>query len=380
MKKPLICQISDFSPEYGGSFIEALLSLARHCRDKMGLETLCLFPGESRGKAWLQKFDEEGTRYAFIPRRRTFPFYLDSLLRNNTPLLFHSHFSTFDLAAVFAKLIFYRKAQVVWHFHSSGILTTRQRIKDLFKVQLIARSFVSRFIAVSDDAYHYTMKRGYLRNNTSLVYNGINTSRFYFHAFNRQRIRNSLGVKGDQVVFLLLGWDPFRKGVDLFIRAAEATARAHQSAVFLIVGRKETKEFVSRCEGLSSLGTSLRVIDPVIDFPLFLSGIDVFVSPSRREGLSYAVLEAMAAGRVIISSDSPGVRSTYANSAGVWIFPQEDWKRLAQLFRMACEFSALEWTNFGRLNSEYVAEHHSLETWTKCIAGIYGELIGNESG
>jgi len=178
----------------------------------------------------------------------------------------------------------------------------------------------------------------------------------------------------------LLGWDPFRKGVDLFIRAAEATARAHQSAVFLIVGRKETKEFVSRCEGLSSLGTSLRVIDPVIDFPLFLSGIDVFVSPSRREGLSYAVLEAMAAGRVIISSDSPGVRSTYANSAGVWIFPQEDWKRLAQLFRMACEFSALEWTNFGRLNSEYVAEHHSLETWTKCIAGIYGELIGNESG
>src|SRR5215475_13354283 len=99
VSQPVICQLSDFAPEYPGSFVESVLFLARQCKRKLQIETLCVFPARARERKWLARFDDEGVRYAFVPGKRHVILPLRRLLEAFHPVIFHSHFETFDIAA-----------------------------------------------------------------------------------------------------------------------------------------------------------------------------------------------------------------------------------------------------------------------------------------
>jgi hypothetical protein len=118
MNTPVICQLSSFSPAYPGSFVDSLLQLSRTCRHALRLETLFVFPDRARPRKWLEKFDQEHLKYAFVPGNRDILASLRQVLKGFEPVLFHSHFSRFDLAAVLVKLALYRDSKVVWHLHS----------------------------------------------------------------------------------------------------------------------------------------------------------------------------------------------------------------------------------------------------------------------
>jgi len=119
----------------------------------------------------------------------------------------------------------------------------------------------------------------------------------------------------------------------------------------------------------------LRVIDTTDNFPLLLNGIDVFVASSRTEGLSYAVVEAMAAGKLILCSDIPGVREIIGGAEGVWLFPSKDWAKLAQLMQKAMKLSPTEREYLGLLNSQYVATRYSVDGLAKRMMEIYSGLF-----
>ncbi len=379
MKNAVICQLSDFSPEYGGSFADSLLCLARYCRQEMQLETLCVFPEAARGRAWLRRFNSEQIKYAFVPQKRNIISPLRTLLSGLKPLIFHSHFETFDVAPMFLKLLEYRDAKIVWQLHSVAQLTLRQRIKDAVKVKVLARMLGDAYIAVGDGAYRNAIDRGFPSVRLFNNHNAINIGRFSPDGKRRERLQALLGARR-KTVFLLLGYDPLLKGVDLFVKAAENLNRnASQDSLFLIVGRQETREFVSNLPESSRLNGTLRVVDPTDEFPLLLSGIDVLVAPSRREGFGYAVVEAMAARKLILCSDIPGIRDSYGKSHGVWLFPSEDWEQLTLLMRKAATLSPAEREYLGKINSDHAAVYYSLDAWVKKMGLVYTRLL-NDAG
>ena len=376
MKKPIICHLCDFSPEYPGSFVDSLLSLARCCRDKMRIETFCFFPEEAKGRLWLKRFDQEGIQYAFVPRARNVIFDIQVVLQNYNPLIFHTHFFLFDISAVLLKFLFYRTSKIIWHYHNPTGSTFWSRIKDTIKIRFIARYLGDGCIAVGDGVYRSLIESGLPLEKLVLIHNSINMTRFAPSNEARKYIRESFGILRNQIAFLLLGWDPIRKGVDLFVKAADKTIQKNgQGSFFIIVGRDETREFVSKLSESSQFGPALRVIDPVEDFSLLLNGVDVLVSSSRSEGLSYTVLEAMAAGKLILCSDIPGVRETFGRSKGAWLFPTEDWKILSGLMKRAVEIPSPEREFLGQANSQYVKEHYSLEIWAERMGEVYSTLL-----
>src|SRR5688572_6005617 len=376
MQKPVICQLSDFGPEYPGSFVDSLLYLARHCKESLHLETICVFPERARGRKWLKRFDSEGVEYAFVPAKRCAVLALARLLKDVRPLIFHSHFETFDLSAMLLKCALYRESKLVWHFHSLAELTLHQRVKDAVKVSLLARTFGDLFIAVADGTYRNAISRGYPTGRLSLNHNGIEVSRFLSAKIHRQDARRALGASSGQTVFLSLGYNPVIKGIDLFVKAA---AQMHfenpEGSLFFIIGRKETREFVSKLPDFSRLGTALRVLDPTEDFPPLLNGVDVLVAPSRTEGFSYAVLEAMACGRLALCSDIPGVREIYGDQAGVWLFQSENWQELSELMRRASRLAFAGREQLGAANSRFVVANHSLEQWASKIGAMYKKVL-----
>jgi glycosyltransferase involved in cell wall biosynthesis len=376
VKKPIICHICDFQPEYGGAFIESLLCLNRYCRNNLQVGTFCIFPDKTNNRNWLTKLDAEEIRYGFIPRKRNVVSHVRSLLREYNPLILHTHFTLFDLSAILMKLMLYRHSKVVWHYHSSADLTLRQRIKDAIKVKLLFGFYGDRCIAVGDGVYRSLREAGLPYEKSVLIHNAINAQRFVYNSESRKRVRASLGVDDETTVFLLLGYNPFIKGLDIFLKAAsEGVCRNSTSNLFLIIGRAETRDFVSKFSEPMHLNHTLRVLDPIEDFSLLLNGVDVFVSASRSEGLPYAVLESMSAGKLILSSRIPTVTNTYGKAEGVWLFPSEDWRTLAKLMRTVAALPSSERKSLGHANRQYVLENHSLDTWSERVGQLYRELL-----
>lgn len=323
----------------------------------------------------MPKLDEEGIGYGFVPCKRNVVGQVRSLLSDCGPVILHSHFYLFDLTAVLLKYAAFKNAGIVWHYHSRLRRSLTQRIKDVLKNRLLFNLLGDYCIAVGDGVYKDMRDAGIAPGKSILVYNGVNTDRFLHKREGSLEVRKNLGISEEDIVFLLLGRNPLVKGLDIFFRAAEELSRKYKQCTFLVVGRGQTREFVSHLSCDSKFGEALLVIDPVEDFSTLLNGVDVFVSASRREGFPYAVIEAMATEKLILCSDIESARQTYGRSKGVWLYPSENWKMLAELMEKSVRLPLDEKRSLGLTNRQLVIENNSLDQWSERIGQLYKEII-----
>src|SRR5262249_7067831 len=108
-----------------------------------------------------------------------------------------------------------------------------------------------------------------------------------------------LGVSGASHIVVDAGWIRRVKGADVMIRAAARVCREFPRAMFLVLGDNDELDFMAEIrmllEDLNLTGNfafpgSVENILPV------LKACDVFCHLSRSDGLSNALLEAMACG------------------------------------------------------------------------------------
>lgn len=114
----------------------------------------------------------------------------------------------------------------------------------------------------------------------------------------RTAARAALGLEEEQVAGLFLGELSDRKDPLVAARAARA---AGPPFVLLVAGDGPLAAELRALEG-----PSVRVLGFRDDPDALLRAADVFVLPSRREGLSFAVLEAMGHGLAMVVADGPG--------------------------------------------------------------------------
>jgi glycosyltransferase involved in cell wall biosynthesis len=138
--------------------------------------------------------------------------------------------------------------------------------------------------------------------------------------------------------FLYMGRLSANTGRDVptLIRAFDRIAMAHPDVELAVVGAGELFEETQRLA--ESCAARDRIHLPGFDRPeKWLAWADCFVLPSRREGLSNALLEAMAAGLPCIANDIPPNREVLdAGKAGVLV-PVEDCDALEAAMRRMIE-------------------------------------------
>ncbi len=117
----------------------------------------------------------------------------------------------------------------------------------------------------------------------------------------RARARAALGLPESAVAVLYAGQLEPRKDPLTALRAVQRAHASDPRVVLLIAG-------TGPCDGelRSVAGAETRLLGQRSDIPELLAAADVFVMPSHREGLSYAVLEAMGHGVATVVSDGPG--------------------------------------------------------------------------
>ena len=121
------------------------------------------------------------------------------------------------------------------------------------------------------------------------------------------------------------------KGVREFVEAARIVRRHHPDARFVLVGPTDSNPAgipAEEVHGWAAEGV-VEVMGEQADVRPFLRDCTVYVLPSYREGTPRSVLEAMATGRPVITTDAPGCRETVEHEVNGFLVPPRDADALA---------------------------------------------------
>ncbi len=129
---------------------------------------------------------------------------------------------------------------------------------------------------------------------------------------------------------------------------------------------------------------SLNIHDKVIflglrrDIPIFLSSIDIFVLPSLWEGLSNALIEAIASGKPVIATDIPPVREIiHSEDLGILV-PPENSDAIADAIELLL-YNKNRAEAFGKTANEKVFLSFTIENTVKQYTSLFESILKSKN-
>ncbi len=168
------------------------------------------------------------------------------------------------------------------------------------------------------------------------VCNAVETDRFHpADEASRSAVRRELGLALDTKILLFVGYFSSDKRPDALFaawRALPAPLRARSTLVFVGAtgdGYGEIapglSDSIRRAAAADGLADRLRFVESTLEIEKYFRAADLFVLPSRREGLSIALLEAMASGLPCVASRLEGsTDAIIEHGRSGWLVPPDD--------------------------------------------------------
>lgn len=143
---------------------------------------------------------------------------------------------------------------------------------------------------------------GYPADEVHVIRNGVPVAVFASAADKRMAVRDSLGLKADEIAVLFVGSGWSRKGLRFALRTVEACGISEMR--ILVAGRGNRAKYRSR---------KAKFLGVVRDLPALYAAADIFLLPTIYDPFSNACLEAMAAGLPVITTRANGFSEIMEN-------------------------------------------------------------------
>jgi glycosyltransferase involved in cell wall biosynthesis len=231
---------------------------------------------------------------------------------------------------------------------------------------------VDRIIAVSQKVKQNLYAVGYPAGCIDVISSGVETSLFAQPTLPEKiAARHDLGI--DAVAFVVIAAGRLHpvKGFNYLLQAVKSLMVQHK-VYFYVLGDGPQRQSLE-----CSIGTDQRIFFvgsvPHEQIPKWLHAADLFVLSSvdlsgQAEGTPTAVMEAMATGLPVVTTDSGGAKDLIATVDGCNVVPQRDSGALTSAMRELIENAELR-QRLGQLNWQRGQERD----WSR-IAAAVGEV------
>ena len=290
---------------------------------------------------------------------------LRTFLREQKIRIVQTFFESSDLWAGFVTKAM-SSAKLIWSRRDMGILRTG---KHHAAYRLMARA-PDRVFAVSEQVRRHCIDvDGIKPSRVQTIYNGLDLADWS---------STFLAAKHEgEVLVTTVGNIRRVKGHDVFIRAAASVAAQFRKVTFSIAGDVLEPDYFAELQVLVrdlNLPDRFRFAGGVKDLREHLATADVFVLPSRSEGFSNAIVEAMAASLPVVATNVGGNAEAVQDGVSGVIVPPEDSGALAAAIVHLLSNPAKA-RQMGAEGKRLVAEKFTTEAMMTQIINVYGSLL-----
>ncbi len=272
--------------------------------------------------------EEAGVKVLALEKKRGFdlglPFRLARLFREEGVGLVHTHLFNGHLWGRLAALI--AGLPVISTEH--GMDAWRSPLHHGLDAVLTLKN--ARVVFVSDEArkfYRARVPAG--AGKDRVLFNGIETGRFEGRD-SRPRIRSEFGFAAWDRVIATAGRFVPEKRHDVFLAVIQKLRDQGLAVKALLIGDGPLKESVEKKTAELALQDVVLFAGVRQDLPDLYPAMDLFLLTSDREGLPITILEAMAAGTPVVSTDVGGIHACIQDGVSGRLVPAGDVDALAR--------------------------------------------------
>jgi glycosyltransferase involved in cell wall biosynthesis len=195
----------------------------------------------------------------------------------------------------------------------------------------------------------------------------------------RRALRRDLGVAADTAIIIhAAGLRPIKDQATLLrawrLMIAEPGPSRQRPPLLLIAGEGELRQDLRQLAHQLEVSQYVRFLGQRPDLPTLLPSCDLFVLSSLSEGLSFAILEAMACGLPVVATGVGGNRELVRDGVNGFLVPPQDPRALAAAMQKLLG-DPHERVAFGRRGRSFVEENHDLDEMANRYLQLYERLV-----
>lgn len=186
-----------------------------------------------------------------------------------------------------------------------------------FPVEWVCSFMTDTLITINQEDYAFAKKHMHAKQIAYVPGVGIDLNKFGASSVNVSELRKSFGIPEDKVWILNVGELIPRKNQESLIRAIADIPEIYLT----IVGRGELQEQLENLIKEMHLEKRVRLLDYRNDVSDLCQAADIVAFPSFQEGLSVALMEAMACAKPVVCSAIRGYTDLIDSEGGVLFDP-----------------------------------------------------------
>jgi glycosyltransferase involved in cell wall biosynthesis len=255
-------------------------------------------------------------------------------------------------------------------------ITTRRMDRPVsrgLRKRFLYRRVVRRAVAISPAVRERLIRGGVAPETTRVIPSAVDPDATQPRA-GRSATRAREDLKADTPCLLVLVSLVARKGIDVLLDAlAQLDVPSPQPVLWIAGDGPERGALEQRARALG-LTQRVRFLGQREDAGDLLAACDVFVLPSRLEGLGVAALEAMAAARPVVASAVGGLAEAVVHERTGLLVPPEDPGALAAALARLLRDPSLR-ARLGDAGPARVREKYTSERMVEAYEALYAEVL-----
>lgn len=207
------------------------------------------------------------------------------------------------------------RPKIIFTFHGLSFLDENSGGSKIIKyfyrqVFKFLTKFVDENVFVSQANYNFALEKGVVKRGV-VIYNGIDQKKLAINSpeFSRNFISEKLKIDLDKKFIIgSIGRLSYPKNYEFLINRSTDLIKKFPELLFVIIGDgPEREKYINLIEKLN-LTKKVLLVGEIKNASQYIKGFDLFVLPSRYEGFSVTLVEALFAGIPILASDVGGAK------------------------------------------------------------------------
>ena len=254
-----------------------------------------------------------------------------------------------------------------FHFYKGGPVKSWLLF---YPIEKILSKYTDILITINQEDYELAKSKFHAKKVVKVPGVGIDTNKFKNISINKKEYRKKLGLSDTDFVILSVGELNENKNHKVIIEAIRKLKNSHIK--YIIAGEGNQADNLTELANKYGVLNQLSLLGYRTDIPELCQIADVFAFPSKREGLGLAAVEAMVAGKPIITSNVGGINDYSQEGITGYKCNPDDVDGFAKAI-MACYDDKESLQRMGQ-NNQMVAKKYDISKVDDIMTKVYFEI------